>query len=290
MLHPSSPMHAASQVVLFVLCTAVFGIPHPTPSVPRSWATITSHQAPSVLMSEAAPKSLRIPWPGQIPKSNHVMIQRATSSSGSTAASSTIESNSSLGQIVVTSTKMTTLPPAVCGFVPIWNETSSAIGRKDINIIFEWQVKLMNWLDIVGCVDSNIITGVSTLFYDDSQTCETSSGPFFCRGTSFSTILTGCVDVYIGTTYIYSWTSYLSTYYDPLISSTDIVETSWPMEIMASGVFQVLYTTSAITYTTSTFNYYSSTYTQMLGTTTYIVTNSEISNSTVSNDPLQISW
>ncbi len=127
----SSPMLVCvGQVVLLVLCTAVFAIPNPAPSAPPSLTTRTSLQATAILASDAAPGSLRTPWTGRIPKSDHVVVQRATSSSSSTTASTT-SWDDSLGQIVVTSTKMTTLPPAVCGFVPFSNQTSSMIGKGD---------------------------------------------------------------------------------------------------------------------------------------------------------------
>ena len=108
--------------------------PHPSTSASRSWTTPTSHNAPAILVSEAAPKSLRILWQGQIPISAHAIVQRATSSSATTP---TTGPNSSLCQIVATSTKMTTLSVAVCGFVPFWNTTSGVIGKEDIGIILK---------------------------------------------------------------------------------------------------------------------------------------------------------
>jgi len=169
-----------------------------------------------MLVSDAAPGSLGTPWPGQIPNSGHVMVQRATSSSSSTAAPTT-RSHDNLGQIVVTSTKMTTLPPAVCGFVPFWNYTSSVIGKEDFRM--EWQVKLMDLSEIVGCYGVNkTITGVSTLLYDGSQTCMSTSGQFFCSGTSIHSIVTGCIDVSLGNTLTFIQPSFLTSYHDYLVT------------------------------------------------------------------------
>ena len=69
-------------------------------------------------------------WPEQIPFSTFVRQKRqasSTSVAGSTVSPSTTPS-AKLGQLVIANTKVSTLPPALCGFVPFYNGSGTGLG------------------------------------------------------------------------------------------------------------------------------------------------------------------
>jgi len=73
-------------------------------------------------------------WPEQIPFSTFVRQKRqasSTSAVGSTVSPSTT-SSAKLGQLVIANTKASTLPPALCGFVPFFDGSGTGLGTLNV--------------------------------------------------------------------------------------------------------------------------------------------------------------
>lgn len=91
-------------------------------------AGFTTSQPTVSTLAEPLPRATVIPWPSQVPISVPHIVVRATDSAPSASPTPTA-TGSSLGQVVIASTKQSTLPSAICGFIPYLNGTSSALGE-----------------------------------------------------------------------------------------------------------------------------------------------------------------
>lgn len=83
----------------------------------------TTKALPTV--ADATPRPIATPWAREIPTLINHVVQRATGSEV-TPSSTPAPGNA---QLVLASTKASTLPPAICGFIPWWNGTSTVIGN-----------------------------------------------------------------------------------------------------------------------------------------------------------------
>ena len=79
---------------------------------------------------EAMPKPYVKPWSEVVPLSKHVFEKRQTSTASPSTTTQSPIPGVKPGQIVVASTKLSTLPPAICGFVTYDNSTGTGIGMR----------------------------------------------------------------------------------------------------------------------------------------------------------------
>ncbi|CZR69057.1 uncharacterized protein PAC_18958 [Phialocephala subalpina] len=201
-----------------------------------------------------APRATAIPWPNQVPLSVYYIGPRATDSTAISSPAPTA-TGSSLGQVVIASTKQSTLPAAICGFIPYLNGTSSA-------------------LEIFACQSGDLV-GSSSITFNSLDICSSSAGRFFCvyptttygygYGSSYSsqtTLWTGNVEISQGTIISYYW----STGYD----YTYIYTTSTTTGTIPAYTYAYYSSTqSASTYTQTETNY---DYSYITATSTYAYT------------------
>lgn len=99
-------------------------------ALPHDWATTTL--TGSTHLKQPLPGSTALPWTEQVPVSTKPNIQRradlGSSSSGPTTISIPVPSTTPQLQLVSGSSTLSSLPPAICGFLPYWNGTKTTLG------------------------------------------------------------------------------------------------------------------------------------------------------------------
>jgi hypothetical protein len=94
----------------------------PSTTLPHDTASVTKKPAPGSSVT---------PWTDEIPRSANVLVPRMTSTEGSIPLSTSLATTlgPSLASLVLMSTKLSTLPPGLCGFLPFWNGSATTLGK-----------------------------------------------------------------------------------------------------------------------------------------------------------------
>jgi len=90
---------------------------------------LTTTESETLPQATAMPRIHATAWSEEIPLSTFIEEKRqANSTTVSVSPSSSPTSSVKLGQLVVGGTRLSTLPPAICGFLPFNNGTGPDLG------------------------------------------------------------------------------------------------------------------------------------------------------------------
>jgi hypothetical protein len=97
----------------------------PTPTLRNYWTGGTPGPTPG---------SSVMPWTNRIPLSADILVRRTTGTGSITSLTPTPTTipGPDPAQLVLSSTKLSSLFPGICGFVPYWNGTATTLGKLGV--------------------------------------------------------------------------------------------------------------------------------------------------------------
>ncbi|KAF2670083.1 hypothetical protein BT63DRAFT_412848 [Microthyrium microscopicum] len=221
--------------VAVLLSCAHASIATPTRTTPPTSVTNVSWQEELIKTHfNAIPKSQPTAWAEQIPVSIFELHKRQAASTNvtSSGAAPATTNTAKLGRLVAGNTKISTLPAALCGFIPFDNGTGTGI-------------------EFVGCNgDGSVVTAnAASFWFSNAATCTSTGNQFYCHQSSAADVASrnGCVDITLLNSYQYSTTSFPSQTYQESYSYNTISYSCTWNTVWSSSVCLMSYDIHTIT-------------------------------------------